>query len=374
MSKICYFFNTQAGCQNKNCTFSHQYPPQPQLQQQNLNTNSNSYQPNNQQQQNPNTNSNPNRPNSKQQHVYYQSNHRNDNGQLAYFRPQNQNQNQNQGPPNHHSNSNFNNNGNNNQGSSNHGNNNQRNQNKKSKPKDYKAQGAELEQKLLCLMGLISSGRIINKISIRIVASCNFAFENGQFIPDINNKNAKCHVFYKENERVKPTTFYIDYTEDNRNRIERLLQAIKAKTNDYILKEDNENPYVLFYCGQISTSFPTFESLYYDGLEKGNLQLFKKDFTKKDERYKVNCFIGSQTFSCKYVMGNYQIISRELHRNQNQERAKDDSFCVVCLDNDATHAIVPCGHLCVCAECGDPTKLYNCPMCRGRIGQFMKIF
>ena len=72
-------------------------------------------------------------------------------------------------------------------------------------------------------------------------------------------------------------------------------------------------------------------------------------------------------------MGNYQITSRALYKSKNQEKVKD-SFCVVCLDSEATHAMVPCGHLCVCSDCGDPTRLYNCPMCRGRIERIMKIF
>ena len=41
--------------------------------------------------------------------------------------------------------------------------------------------------------------------------------------------------------------------------------------------------------------------------------------------------------------------------------------CVVCLDREATHAFIPCGHQCVCGADGEaimqqPVKL--CPVCR----------
>ena len=36
--------------------------------------------------------------------------------------------------------------------------------------------------------------------------------------------------------------------------------------------------------------------------------------------------------------------------------------CVVCLERPRTMASVACGHVCVCAECGD--RLGACPICR----------
>lgn len=34
---------------------------------------------------------------------------------------------------------------------------------------------------------------------------------------------------------------------------------------------------------------------------------------------------------------------------------------------------MPCGHLCVCNDCGDQikTKGYTCPVCRGNIGSLI---
>jgi hypothetical protein len=44
-------------------------------------------------------------------------------------------------------------------------------------------------------------------------------------------------------------------------------------------------------------------------------------------------------------------------------------LCVVCLDREATHAFIPCGHQCVCGADGEavmrqPAK--SCPVCRVR--------
>jgi len=47
--------------------------------------------------------------------------------------------------------------------------------------------------------------------------------------------------------------------------------------------------------------------------------------------------------------------------------------CVICLDLDATHAVVPCGHQCLCAEC-QKMELRACPVCQGSITQLIRIF
>ena len=42
-----------------------------------------------------------------------------------------------------------------------------------------------------------------------------------------------------------------------------------------------------------------------------------------------------------------------------------DQSCIICLDADRTHALVPCGHLCVCADCAERIPVHSkCPLCR----------
>ena len=50
--------------------------------------------------------------------------------------------------------------------------------------------------------------------------------------------------------------------------------------------------------------------------------------------------------------------------------------CVMCLgEGRATRALVPCGHLCVCAECADDVlKHRRCPVCRHFITSLLQVF
>ncbi len=55
---------------------------------------------------------------------------------------------------------------------------------------------------------------------------------------------------------------------------------------------------------------------------------------------------------------------------------QEDALCVVCMDLPNTHAFVPCGHRCVCAECSQPIlqSSARCPVCRAHVTQAIKIF
>ena len=55
--------------------------------------------------------------------------------------------------------------------------------------------------------------------------------------------------------------------------------------------------------------------------------------------------------------------------------------CVVCLDAEASHAFVPCGHHCVCGGCGEEMmratrrrRRAACPVCRQRADNLIRIY
>jgi len=50
----------------------------------------------------------------------------------------------------------------------------------------------------------------------------------------------------------------------------------------------------------------------------------------------------------------------------------EEEQCVVCLDNKKVVLIYPCGHLCVCVRCS--TKLKDCPVCRHKVNDVVKVF
>ena len=47
--------------------------------------------------------------------------------------------------------------------------------------------------------------------------------------------------------------------------------------------------------------------------------------------------------------------------------------CVVCMDNEKTHLILPCGHYCVCAMCLEMID-NSCPICRGEASSSVKVY
>merc|ERR1712032_1291423 len=51
------------------------------------------------------------------------------------------------------------------------------------------------------------------------------------------------------------------------------------------------------------------------------------------------------------------------------EDEDDSKLCIVCLDGERDHVLIPCGHICVCADCkdcytGDDAE---CPLCRAKV-------
>jgi len=66
-------------------------------------------------------------------------------------------------------------------------------------------------------------------------------------------------------------------------------------------------------------------------------------------------------------------------RSQNKKDVtgkNDFGDCCVCMDRGKAHALVPCGHLCACAECAVRLvkKKLPCPVCRGSIERSVHIY
>jgi len=51
----------------------------------------------------------------------------------------------------------------------------------------------------------------------------------------------------------------------------------------------------------------------------------------------------------------------------------DEDMCVICLEGEKTHLLVPCGHQCLCAGCADG---FNglCPLCRTQVMMSVQVF
>jgi serine/threonine protein kinase len=56
------------------------------------------------------------------------------------------------------------------------------------------------------------------------------------------------------------------------------------------------------------------------------------------------------------------------------ERAASETLCCVCMEEERTHAMVPCGHRCACASCAAVlVDVGECPLCRSSIQAVMKV-
>ena len=59
------------------------------------------------------------------------------------------------------------------------------------------------------------------------------------------------------------------------------------------------------------------------------------------------------------------------------KRKAAERTCVICLGNEPTHAIIPCGHRCLCSDCATSVSRKGggkCPICRANIHTIFKIF
>jgi hypothetical protein len=60
-----------------------------------------------------------------------------------------------------------------------------------------------------------------------------------------------------------------------------------------------------------------------------------------------------------------------------KERTKEDNECVICMVNQITDVIVPCGHLSFCHTCIESLKaknIYKCPLCNEKIQKTVYCF
>jgi len=54
--------------------------------------------------------------------------------------------------------------------------------------------------------------------------------------------------------------------------------------------------------------------------------------------------------------------------------ADEDIHCVICLQKESTHVLVPCGHLCLCADCAPNIAPGTCPLCRETCAMAVRVY
>ena len=83
----------------------------------------------------------------------------------------------------------------------------------------------------------------------------------------------------------------------------------------------------------------------------------------------AGAWLSQEVHSCQL-----EIVAVATGLEQQAMHADDDSkACCICLDAAADHALVPCGHVCVCGAC--VSKAGNqCPLCRQRCDGAQAVF
>lgn len=52
----------------------------------------------------------------------------------------------------------------------------------------------------------------------------------------------------------------------------------------------------------------------------------------------------------------------------------DEHLCVVCEDAKKSVIILPCKHMCLCANCANFDRIKECPMCRAKVEDSMNVY
>lgn len=96
-------------------------------------------------------------------------------------------------------------------------------------------------------------------------------------------------------------------------------------------------------------------------------------YIKKKGRYPVQVEGGKvvrvKAFNLCPVINTTDDMEESLKRKVNT------SNCIVCFDKSITHAIMPCGHMCLCGDefCMNGCR-NKCPICRGKVKKIVQVF
>lgn len=59
---------------------------------------------------------------------------------------------------------------------------------------------------------------------------------------------------------------------------------------------------------------------------------------------------------------------------ENLPRRNEEETCVVCRDGPRTHALIPCGHKVLCADCIWQLERQCCPLCNSNFTSSLRIW
>ena len=107
-----------------------------------------------------------------------------------------------------------------------------------------------------------------------------------------------------------------------------------------------------------------------------------KEFMKQSESNESNFGQIETNRAHLQTHKEHQVKDDQTNANQNMLKAKkyskqdseekNESYCIICLDNKKNIVFLPCAHFVSCMECGLSMK--NCPVCRTKIQATVRTF
>ena len=111
----------------------------------------------------------------------------------------------------------------------------------------------------------------------------------------------------------------------------------------------------------------------------GYVKMFRSniDIFSNNSFYKMinSCLIYRPSFKIeKKKMIDFfgKCFKKDSHNNDISENLKNIHICNICREREANILFLPCGHLFVCKYC--TTSLNNCPLCRFKIHEIVKVY
>jgi hypothetical protein len=98
-----------------------------------------------------------------------------------------------------------------------------------------------------------------------------------------------------------------------------------------------------------------------------------KYFVERRSRRRPNSSVAAAQIN--EIVDKFGCNPAQLQVQENSSEAE----CVICLDRPASHAMIPCGHRCICSLCAAETKkkdvsFLRCPICRAKFKSIVQIF
>lgn len=173
-----------------------------------------------------------------------------------------------------------------------------------------KTRDFDVQDVLIHIGGLIATGTVYNRISIRIFSELTVKFQaDGTIVPVLGQMI--CHVFLKDGNKKQPEKYNINYDERIMTQLKNLIDLLN-RMSTYKHKSEIDQPcFSWYYNGHIHKSFADLGKMYTSGLHDGRLRLDKLNY-ETQENYGMSYELNGKSFTSCYLHLNRQFWNAEI--------------------------------------------------------------